>query len=109
MFDDDRRFITSDKFYNYYIDAECRRYEHQLYEYDKDGITLMNYRVILCEPKKSKGNKFYCAFNKATGEAVAEWKDSWEFSIKLFLLRDDEKQNNDIVNLAKKVNKKSKS
>ena len=86
---------------SFYRNDWCLIYESHINEYDEKGITLPDRMTVYLCVAKDDGHRSYVAFD-SKNISYLEWTDSFDFDIKLKMVKMDIAESNDIVNLAKK-------
>ena len=97
-------FIWENEFYKFYHDGWCDQYKKDLTHYDIFGYAVDVKAVYLAKSKEGKGD-VYVAYN-TLGVPFLTWKDSFDFEIQTLLHKSALKEQNDIVNMAKKKGEK---
>lgn len=90
-----------------WVNDLTRDYERQMQEYDHDGIApVERFRVFLAEHTDT-GAREYVAYRR-DGKPFMNWTDPYTFDLKMSLYRMDLREDYDIVNMAKKKDKKKR-
>ena len=95
-------FVWENEHYRFYHDSWCDQFRKNLAHYDNYGYAVDVKAVYLAKPKDgSKGE--YVAFN-TQGKPFLTWKDSWDFEIRGLMYKSMLREDDDIVNMAKRKN-----
>lgn len=86
--------------YLFYHDSWCNQFRKNLAHYDNNGYAVDVKEVYLAMPKDG-GKGEYVAFD-TRGKPFLSWKDSWDFEVCSIMYKSMLKEDNDIVNMAKR-------
>ena len=95
-------FAWENEHYKFYYNDWCDQFRKNLSQYDNHGYTVDVKKVYLAKSKKGN-ERFYVAYN-TLGKPILTWKDSWDFELQTILYKSMLREDDNIINMAKKRN-----